>query len=785
MRWPAAYVISIALICLAALSSAVGAQERVADYEAEWTATAARAEAAIESNAASTMVMETLRAELVAQREDASRLELLLRERIVPLEEQLDALGEAPEDGQSEEPELAMRRAELTHEIDQARAPMLIAQAEYRRANGLIKEIDTLIRVRFSENLTQSGPTPFIPSEWSNAATTLQRYGRRLVEDTGDIISRDTSRAALKQKAPLALFIAFIGGWMLLGLRRSFSDLLQRTLTSRNGRPSLWVQAFASFARLLVPIAGVIALIFAVRLSGLEGAWSRPILSALPYVAFSIIAAIWLGRTVFGAEGDGSAIVVTTERQERRAYRASLLLGFAYGLSVLIEGLAPQGQFTTAVKSVLYFPIILGAGIALFQLSQILRTRVMPDEDDKDSVLHTILSVLWRLILVVALAAPLLAAIGYLNGAKYLIFPTILTLALLSALRIVYDFVRSLLDRWIEVEAKETRKDQLRLIPILVGFAISFAALPIIALIWGARQSDLTETWHWVNEGISIGESQFSLSDFLVFVVVFAIGYTITRMLQKTVKSSVLPKTRLDSGGRAAIMSGIGYVGIFLAALAAISAAGLDLSSLAIVAGALSVGIGFGLQNIVSNFVSGIILLVERPIKEGDWIAAGGHEGVVRKISVRATLVDTFDRRAVIIPNTDLIAGSVQNYTSPDKTGRVRIPIGVAYGTDPDRVQKVLLDIAEAHPLTLKYPAPAVVFRAFGASSLDFEMRLFLRDINEMLSVTSDINFEISRKFKEEGFEIPFNQNDVNLTNIDEVAAAVVDILQAPTKDKP
>ncbi|MBN9000308.1 MAG: mechanosensitive ion channel, partial [Rhizobiales bacterium] len=212
---------------------------------------------------------------------------------------------------------------------------------------------------------------------------------------------------------------------------------------------------------------------------------------------------------------------------------------------------------------------------------------------------------------------------------------------------------------------------------------------------------------------------------------------------------------KVDPGVRNSIRTIVGHLGWILAGVIAFGYAGLDLSSIAIVAGALSVGIGLGLQGIVNNFVSGLVLLAERPIRAGDWIVVGGEEGIVKRINIRATDIETFDRATVIVPNSSLITGTVKNMVLHDRSGRAIVKVVLAKTNDPAEVRRVLLAIAKAHPLVLSFPEPLVLFNDFDASSMTLQLVCFISDNGKSGVVASDIRFRCFEEFAAHGISLP------------------------------
>jgi small-conductance mechanosensitive channel len=297
----------------------------------------------------------------------------------------------------------------------------------------------------------------------------------------------------------------------------------------------------------------------------------------------------------------------------------------------------------------------------------------------------------------------------------------------------------------------------------LLDILVIVLGILLVAPNWGLSRLEILRWMREAFEGFTIGNVTISVGDivfgFVAFFVVLALTGTTKRMLAER----VLPETAVDEGVQHSVTAGVGYAGFVIAVALAIAVMGVDLSNIAIIAGALSVGIGFGLQNIVNNFVSGLILLIERPIKVGDWVVVGQNEGFVKQVSLRATEIETWQRASVIVPNADLLSSALKNWTHKDKYGRVDVPIGVALDSDPKKVEKVLLQVARRHPRVVRWPQPVVLLMSVGASRLQFELRVYTDDIMWAFFIASELRTEIVRRFRDAGIVVPYDHQILHL----------------------
>ena len=623
-------------------------------------------------------------------------------------------------------------------------------------------------------------------------------FGPELFVDLGDragaILRSVTSWAgfawrfkAQQMVAATALSFAAALIFAIFG-RRALGMLIRRDPLAE--KPSYFARLTTAFMTTLFPSVTLLLFLTLVLASyvffGVMRGDIGQLLTTL-FLAIWVVFLVWrLVEAIFAPSLPSWRLVPVTDRSA--SLLKWLILAMAtvtVGDRIVTQGMAITGSSLpiTVAKS------LVSSLLVAFILAAIALVRPYPAAGGRDGRWPIGIRVMLFATVAVLIVS---AALGYIGFAGFLSGQIVASGAILATMYLGYRAAHAIsreqalassrYGEWLRrsLELGDARIDQLGLLTgILMILANLGVGVPLLLVLWGFNWVDIRSWLLGVMTEFTVGSISISITGILAGIVVFAIGYWLTKLVQRWLDSEVLSRGRMDTGLRNSIRTGMGYAGITVAVLIGVSAAGIDLSQLALIAGALSLGIGFGLQNIVSNFVSGLILLAERPFKVGDWIEAGGVSGYVKSINVRATEIETFQRKTVILPNSDLINGAVGNWTHRNTLGRVEVPVGVSYSSDPGEVRDILMDIANSHDLILRNPEPYVLFASFGDSSLDFELRGYLSDINNILAVSTDIRFEIFRRFKQAGIEIPFPQRDVHMRLVDSNDAVVKDLGKA------
>lgn len=393
---------------------------------------------------------------------------------------------------------------------------------------------------------------------------------------------------------------------------------------------------------------------------------------------------------------------------------------------------------------------------------------------------HRITQIALRILLIGLLLFILfIRCLGYHLLSLYLLHGVVLTTLAIFVTRLAHRFIdaafeycKDMKQGWrLRLRYNLGLKYNERLVEVvclelLCYLLLWFAFLLYLLKIWGLTETHFELVLNYLLYGSDIGQIKIVPSHILVGILSFIFLSLSTRWLRAYISRN--SSWRMAQGSKEALASIVGYVGFAIAFIIGALVAGVNFSGLALIAGALSLGIGFGLQNIVNNFVSGLILLIERPIKPGDRIIVGDTEGYVRRISIRSTHIITTRHSDVIVPNSDLISKQVTNYMLYDKNYKVLTTVGIAYGSDVELAKKLLLEIAYANPQVVtdrKDQEPAVYFVKFGDSSLDFELYCLIKDIDLKYLVFSELNFAIEKTFREHGVVIAYPQREIKILN--------------------
>jgi potassium-dependent mechanosensitive channel len=269
----------------------------------------------------------------------------------------------------------------------------------------------------------------------------------------------------------------------------------------------------------------------------------------------------------------------------------------------------------------------------------------------------------------------------------------------------------------------------------------------------------------WEHHLFTLNETSITVSDLIIALAVLLVGTFIAKRIARHVGGRVLPKLKIDHGAAKTIQSVLYYILLTVVVVTSMNIAGIPLTALTFFGGAIALGIGFGSQNVINNFISGLILLIERPIRVGDLVTIDGEIGTVIDIGARATKVESYYGSTYIVPNSTILENSVTNWNMPNSTIKTTVGVGVAYGSDTDRVRSLLEQAMNEHPLLVKGSDNQIMFTNFGDSSLDFEIhcRIKPKNTQEKIGFESDLRFRIDELFREHEIEIPFPQRDMHV----------------------
>jgi potassium-dependent mechanosensitive channel len=714
--------------------------------------------------AAQRNIVEKLRLDSLAQ---ANALNAPLKD----FTQQLNQLGPVPAEGRSETSVIAAQRQSLNNAV----ARLSAAQKQFEllgiEADQATGKISALQRTQFLQRVFKPDKSIFNPQLWIDTATGFATLGTRL----SSLISNWwTTQSPSAQWTGLGLFPAFL---LLLAIFYRFFKRVIRAwldLTTASSMPYTPLRRLGRVIGGLVIIAFVLVIsIFlltsSINFAGLSTPRFDLLVTAVVGVVFPVIFQFSFAYLICAPGKPEQRLVAIDEAAARTVPLfvglCSIVQNTSSQISFLSDQLLLPLSLVAGQSALASTALILLVGLLLLILKR--QSRSVPSNVPEPHYLTWFVqfSMLQWLLLVVAVLGLIFGylALAYFIASK--IMDTLLVIILMVLVHHLIDaFVSAVQDKngFIGKQARaisgfsERGIGRLALaVRTLSDVLVVFLGIPWLFAIWTLTWISFKSLYSSAIIGIRFGNFYISPINILGLISLFAVGVLITKFITSWLDRRVLAQTKLNKGVQNSVKTGANYFGYILAAALALSAGGFDFSSFTIIAGALGVGIGFGLQSIVNNFVSGLILLAERPVRVGDWVVVAAGEGIVKKINVRSTEIETFDNCTIIVPNSLLITEAVRNWTHRDTLGRFLITVGVDHSIDADHISQVLREVTTANTKVLRYPAPQVLLARFSPATIDFEIRGHVADVFEAPQVASDIRMAITKKFTELKIVIP------------------------------
>jgi potassium-dependent mechanosensitive channel len=682
---------------------------------------------------------------------------------LAEVSKQVEELGPVPEPGKTEPQSIAQKRFLLTGQLDRLqglRKQLDLMALEAEQAEARLTELQ---REQFLQRIFAFERSIMDPRLWWDVLSGTNNFA--------DIAMQRMRASWLTRTSisePLALII-FPAGMLLLWLvtNRILPILFSGLAPAAGGRPEdmtalfkLWTAVWGGFKFVLAAVAGLILLNVALATAGyLPGSMETIFRAVFNGVASAIMSAGLL------------YVVCSPGRPERRLVavgeQAARTLPFLAGIASFVDETGDNlQQLASSFNLPVSFVVGHSAVVALVLIVLLTFALHLVRKEAAKGLTNgqtpyflvwtlRLMPLIWLLLVIAALALIFgFVAFSYFVASN-LLSSLILIVAFGTVHALINAFCKALAESnsgpgnllrrftsWSEATISRTAL----LLRTLADVVLTVLAAIILIGMWTDVLFDAYSILAAVRDGFSIGSITVSPVALAIGLSVLVVGVLLTRSIAKWLESRVLRDTQLDPGVRNSIHSATSYAGYILAAILALTATGVDFSNVALIAGALGVGIGLGLQSIVNNFVSGLILLAERPMRVGDWVVTKAGEGIVKKINVRATEIETFDNATVIVPNSNLISDAVINWTHRDTVGRFTVAVSVTHGTDPKFVQETLLKIAQDHPKVMRHPAPVVQLSRISQLSLDFDLRGYTQHVFDGFFVASDIRLAIVEK---------------------------------------